>query len=69
MSPRITDDSPSKELLNAIVPDRPVYLLSQTGHEAWVNSKMLELIGLDATSEQTTKLKWDVDPETNERYG
>ena len=63
------DDSPSKDLLDAIVPDRPVYLLSQTGHEAWVNSRMLEMIGIDATGEQTSKLKWDVDPETNEPSG
>jgi predicted amidohydrolase YtcJ len=35
------NDSPTKDLLDEIVPDRPVYLLSQTGHEAWVNSKML----------------------------
>ena len=62
-------DSPTKDLLDAIVPDRPVYLLSQTGHEAWVNSKMLEMIGIDAKSEQTSKLKWDVDPKTNEPTG
>ena len=63
------NDSPTKDLLDAIVPDRPVYLLSQTGHEAWVNSKTLEMIGIDAGSEQTTLLKWDVDPETNEPTG
>ena len=39
-------NSPRKELLDAIVPDRPVYFYSQTGHDAWVNSKALELIGL-----------------------
>ena len=63
------NDSPTKDLLDAIVPDRPVYLLSQTGHEAWVNSRMLEMIGIDADSEQTSLLKWDVDPDTNEPTG
>ena len=63
------NDSPTKDLLDAIVPDRPVYLLSQTGHEAWVNSKTLEMIGIDADSEQTSLLKWDVDPDTNEPTG
>ena len=63
------NDSPTKDVLDEIVPDRPVFLLSQTGHEAWVNSKMLEMIGIDADSEQTTLLKWDVDPDTNEPTG
>ena len=63
------NDSPTKDLLDEIVPDRPVFLLSQTGHEAWVNSKTLEMIGIDADSEQTTLLKWDVDPDTNEPTG
>lgn len=62
-------DSPTKELLDEIVLGRPVFLLSQTGHEAWVNSKMLEMIGIDAKSEQTSTLKWDVDPKTNEPTG
>ena len=62
-------DSPRKELLDEIVPDRPVFFMSQTGHEAWVNSTTLELIGIDASSEQTSLLKWDVDPETNEPTG
>jgi len=63
------NDSPTKDLLDAIVPDRPVYLMSQTGHEAWVNSKTLEMIGINADSEQTSVLKWDVDPDTNEPTG
>ena len=62
-------NSPRKELLDEIVPNRPVYFYSQTGHDAWVNSVTLDLIGIDAESEQTTKLIWDVDPETNEPTG
>ena len=64
-----SDDSPRKELLDEIVPDRPAFFMSQTGHEAWVNSTTLELIGINASSEQTALLKWDVDPETNEPTG
>ncbi|MEE8594391.1 MAG: amidohydrolase family protein, partial [Gemmatimonadota bacterium] len=37
------NNSPRKELLDEIVPDRPVYLISQTGHSAWANSNALEL--------------------------
>ena len=63
-----SNNSPRKELLDAIVPDRPVYLYSQTGHEAWVNTKTLELIGL-ADREQDNQYSWDVDPETGEPSG
>ena len=35
--------NPQKEWLDALVPDRPVYLGSADGHSAWVNSKALEL--------------------------
>ena len=41
------NNSPRKEWLDEIVPDRPVYIFSQTGHEAWVNSKLIELIDLE----------------------
>jgi predicted amidohydrolase YtcJ len=63
------NNSPRKEWLDEIIPDRPAYFYSQTGHEAWVNSKTLELIGIDANSEQTSLNIWDVDSETNEPTG
>jgi predicted amidohydrolase YtcJ len=37
------NDSPRKELIDEIVSDRPVYIISQTGHSAWANSKALEM--------------------------
>ncbi|MBT8294468.1 MAG: amidohydrolase [Eudoraea sp.] len=40
-------DSPDKKVLDDIVPDKPVFILSQSGHSAWVNSKALELAGVD----------------------
>ncbi|MFI8243952.1 amidohydrolase [Streptomyces sp. NPDC085866] len=39
--------TPTKELLDAIVPDRPVYLPNRDHHGAWVNSRALELAGID----------------------
>jgi predicted amidohydrolase YtcJ len=33
---------PSKEILDAIVPDRPISLVSYDGHSLWVNSETLE---------------------------
>lgn len=38
----------SKELLDRVVPDRPVMLTSADGHSAWVNSRALEIAGIDA---------------------
>ena len=39
---------PSREALDAVVPDRPVFLPNRDGHGAWVNTKALELAGIDA---------------------
>ena len=38
---------PTRELLDAVVPDRPVFLPNRDGHGAWVNSKALTLAGID----------------------
>ncbi len=38
---------PNKDDLDAIVPDRPVWLTSSVGHSVWVNSKALEVLGVD----------------------
>lgn len=40
------DGNPHKEILDKIIPDRPVFLLSNDYHSAWVNSKALELAGI-----------------------
>jgi len=63
------NNSPRKELLDELVPDRPAYLYSQTAHSAWVNSKALELLGITADTPQTTKFIFDTDPETGEPSG
>ncbi|MER6423118.1 amidohydrolase [Streptomyces sp. NPDC001137] len=38
--------TPTKQLLDAVVPDRPVYLPNRDHHGAWVNSRALELAGI-----------------------
>jgi predicted amidohydrolase YtcJ len=38
--------TPTKDLLDAIVPDRCVYLPNRDGHGVWVNSRALELAGI-----------------------
>jgi predicted amidohydrolase YtcJ len=39
---------PTAALLDAVVPDRPVYLTNRDGHGAWVNSLALRLAGIGA---------------------
>ncbi|MCJ7832205.1 MAG: amidohydrolase, partial [Actinobacteria bacterium] len=39
---------PDKKDLDAIVPDRPVYLTNRDGHGAWVNSRALQIAGITA---------------------
>jgi predicted amidohydrolase YtcJ len=40
--------APRRATLDALVPDRPVFLWSRDGHSAWVNSRALELAGISA---------------------
>lgn len=42
--------APSRALLDAIVPDRPVLLLSRDHHSTWVNTAAIRLAGLDAST-------------------
>ncbi|MGI9369021.1 MAG: amidohydrolase, partial [Ruegeria sp.] len=41
------EDAPEAAWLDEIVPDRPVYLVDQSGHSAWLNTKALEIMGFD----------------------
>ena len=63
------DDAPKKEWLDEIIPDRPAYFLSQSGHSAWVNSKTFELAGITKDTLQTEQIIWDTDPATGEPSG
>ena len=38
---------PTRDIIDAVVSDRPVALQSADGHSAWVNSKGLECLGID----------------------
>jgi predicted amidohydrolase YtcJ len=42
--------TPSKELLDRVVPDRPAFLANRDGHGAWVNSRAIDLAGLTAAT-------------------
>lgn len=43
---RFPNGVPTREELDAVVADRPVFLVNRDAHGAWVNSKALELAGI-----------------------
>ncbi len=63
------NDSADKKVLDEIVPDVPVFLLSQSGHSAWVNSKALEMAGIDETVDNEGSYIFDRYEGTNEPSG
>ena len=58
-----------KELLDAIVPDRPVFLESNDSHASWVNSKALALAGITNETPDPPNGRIDRDPKTGEAIG
>jgi hypothetical protein len=60
---------PHRRLLDAVVPDRPVYLESSDGHSAWVNSKALQIAGITPDTPDPAGGRIDRDPKTGEPVG
>ena len=63
------NDNPHKKLLDDIVPDRPVALLDQTGHNMWLNSKALEMAGITKDTETNQLIVIEKDPVSGEPTG
>ncbi|MGQ0796576.1 MAG: amidohydrolase, partial [Methanobacteriota archaeon] len=63
------DGIPDKRLLDAVVPDRPVFLMSQDCHSAWVNSRALALAGITAGTPDPPRGRVDRDAVTGEPVG
>jgi predicted amidohydrolase YtcJ len=40
--------TPTRQMLDAVVPDRPAYLVNRDGHGTWVNTRAIEMAGLHA---------------------
>jgi predicted amidohydrolase YtcJ len=55
--------TPRREDLDRVVPDRPVFLLNRDHHGAWVNSRALELAGVDARTPDPTDGRIERDPD------
>ncbi len=45
------DKGPDREVLDAIFPDRPVWITSSSWHSYWLNGKALQALGIDQDSE------------------
>lgn len=58
-----------KEIIDAVVPDRPVYLSSTDGHTTWANSKALALAGITKETPDPRDGRIDRDPKTHEAVG
>ncbi len=58
-----------KELIDAVVSDRPVILYSQDGHTSWVNSKALEVAGVTNKTPDPPDGRIDRDPKTRAAVG
>ena len=61
--------SPSRRILDELVPDRPVYLTAQDGHTAWVNSVALKIAGITKNTPNPPDGIIDRDPESGEAIG
>ena len=51
------------EWLDAVLPDRPVYLMSSEGHAAWVNTLAMEMAGIDASTPDPEHGRIERDPD------
>ena len=62
---------PTKAALDKVFPDRPVFLVAIDGHSGWVNSKALELAGIDARTPDPAPgfSFFQRDPKTSEPTG
>jgi predicted amidohydrolase YtcJ len=61
--------TPTKDLLDAVVPDRPVFLMNRDVHGAWVNSKALEVGRITRDTPDPWDGRVERDPATGEPTG
>lgn len=61
--PHFRGGTPSRSLLDAIVPDRPVMLHNRDHHGVWVNSRALELAGITAATPDPTDGRIERNPD------
>lgn len=54
---------PRREMLDRVVPHRPVFLTAYDGHSAWVNTRALELAGISAQTPDPPSGRIERDPD------
>jgi predicted amidohydrolase YtcJ len=54
--------NPSREDLDRLSPDQPAYLSSADGHSAWVNSRALDIAGIDQSTPDPLNGRIERDP-------
>ncbi len=67
--PALGGGEPHRDLLDAVVPDRPVYLAANDQHSSWVNSAALAELGIDARTPDPIGGEIVRDPVTGEATG
>ena len=60
---------PTRQLLDALVPDRPAYLIAYDGHTGWANTKALKLAGINRRTRPPVNGIIVKDPRTGEPTG
>jgi predicted amidohydrolase YtcJ len=60
---------PTRQMLDAVCPDRPVYLDANDYHSVWVNTRALAELGIDADTPDPVGGTIARDPETGEPTG
>ena len=67
---RSTRGSPAASAhAHSVVPDKPFFMMSKTGHAGWANSKALELAGVTADEEPIDFFEKDPDGTRNGYVG
>lgn len=67
--PLFPNANPHKRLLDAVVPDRPVFLTAADAHSAWVNSAALARAGITRNTPDPPNGRIERDPATGEPTG
>jgi len=52
-TPAMSSETLTKKYLDELIPDRPAWIEDESGHNAWFNSKALEMVGIDKSFEDT----------------
>jgi predicted amidohydrolase YtcJ len=65
----MSKDKFNKRTLDEIFPNQPAYIIDESGHNAWVNTKALEIAGITKDTPDTEAGFYSRDPGSNEPTG